>query len=47
MCVSARKTFSLRLALVFIVSVCSLNVSIGSSVTPRSVGLGLTGMGVL
>ena len=44
---SARRTFSLRLALVFIVSVCFLNVIIGSSVTPRSVGLGVTGMGVL
>ena len=38
-CVSARKTSSLRLALV--------NVSIWSSVTPRSVALGLTGIGVL
>ena len=38
-CVSACKMFSLRLALAFIVSVCSLNVSIGSSFTPRSVAL--------
>ena len=45
--VNACKTFSLRLALVFIVSVCFLNVSIGSSVTPWSVGSALTGMGVL
>ena len=43
--VSARKTFSLRLVLVFIVSVCFLNVSIGSSVTPRSVGFGVDGDG--
>ena len=46
-CVSARRTFSLRLVLMFIVSVCFLNVRSGSSITPRSVGLGLTWMGVL
>ena len=45
--VSARKTFSLCLASVFIVSVYFLNISIGSSDKPRSVGLGLMGMGVL
>ena len=43
----ARKTFSLCLALVFYVSVCFMNINIRSSVTPRSVGLGLMGMGVL
>ena len=31
----------------FIVSVCFPNVKTGSSVTPRSAGQGLTGMGVL
>ena len=47
MCVSARKTFSLRLALRFIVSVSFPNISSGSSATPSSIGLGLTGMVVL
>lgn len=46
-CVSARSTFSLLFALVFMLSVCCLNVSMGSSVTPRIVGFGLTGIGVL
>ena len=46
-CVSARSTFSLLFALVFMFSVCCLNVSMGSSVTPRIVGFGLTGIGVL
>ena len=46
MCVSASKTLSLRLALMFIVSVCYLNVSSGSSVS-SSKGLGLTRMDVL
>ena len=46
-CVSARRTFSLLFALVLMLSVCCLNVSMGSSVTPRIVQLGLTRMGVL
>ena len=47
MCVSACRTFTLRLALVFNVSVCFLKISSGSRVTPMSVELGLIGMGVL
>ena len=47
MCDSARRTFSLPFALVFMFSVRCLNVSMGSSVTPRIFGLGLTGMVVL
>ena len=46
-CVSARRTFSLLLAIVFMLSVCCLNVSMGSRVTSRIVRLGLTGMGEL
>ena len=45
MCVSARRAFSLRLALMFIVSVCFLNVSnvvddgaIGAGVEERVMG---------
>ena len=43
MCVSNHKTFSLLLALMFIVSVCFLNVSSGSSVTPKECGVGVDG----
>ena len=46
-CESARMTFSRFLALVLIVSVCCLNVIPLSNVTPRMVGVWVTGMGAL
>ena len=47
MCVSARKTFRRRLAFVFVLSVCVLNVVPRSYVTPRIFGVLLMGRGVL
>ena len=46
-CVRARMTFSLVLAFVLIVLVCSLNVIPRSNVTPKMVDVSVTGMGVL
>ena len=46
-CVSALRTFKRVLAGVFILSVCCLNVTPLSSVTPRIFVVGVTGMGVL
>ena len=47
MWVSARKTFRRRLAFVFVLSVCVLNVIPRSYVTPRILGVLLMGRGVL
>ena len=47
MWVSARKTFRRRLAFVFVLSVCVLNVIPRSYVTPRIFGVFLMGRGVL
>ena len=44
---SARKTFRRRLAFVFVLSVCVLNVIPRSYVTPRILGVLLMGRGVL
>ena len=44
---SARKTFRRRLAFVFVLSVCVLNVIPRSYVTPRILGVFLMGRGVL
>ena len=46
-CVSARRTFSRCWALVFVISVCCLNVMPLSIVTPRIFVVGVVGMGVL
>ena len=46
-CVSIRRTFSRVLAFVLTVLVCSLNVIPLSNVTPSTVAVSVTGMGVL
>ena len=46
-CVSALSTLSLDSAFVFMFSECFLKVAMGSRVTPRRVGFGFTGIGVL